>query len=340
MKFKYIVGAVVCLFSAYSWGSIDYEPAELLANKNSKRSLLLTSGRGGREGWALFNYIVTKEGRVIEPLVLDYSGDEYYLRKARKYLTKLEFKAASYQGQAIATSTSGLIYHGMRLSRKDNRLAGKQFIEQYELTQKSMAGGELELAGQQLNELRNNYTKNLAEQAWFAWLSSTYAYLAEQHFDFVRESRVSTYLAYRRLTNQTLGKAYLNLYHGQMFLGHYKGAMQTLDRLQKSGRIQLSESDRSKLWQAAESQLNSSQITVSKYKFYKNSYVQHSVHRPVIKLLSDTTSILDIQLRCPNNMQRITLTTGNRIDAGENYEQCELLMLGEEGNKVVLQEEG
>jgi TonB family protein len=61
----------------------------------------IKAARRNQEGWVRFTYVITEEGKVIDPVVTDSSGERSFEKEALRAIKKWKFKPATQDGKPI-----------------------------------------------------------------------------------------------------------------------------------------------------------------------------------------------------------------------------------------------
>jgi TonB family protein len=181
------------------------------------------------EGWVLVSYIVTVDGSVREPRVVDASGLPSYQKAALQVVPGWTFKPATLDGVPIEQSLQSRINFTMEGSEQGAR---GRFVRAYRDANTALDSGDIDKARTIAAKLEAETTFNLYEDAWL-WLLK--ARLAEADKDAERQL-----LCLRRATSDTRYLppaptiyALLTLFRLEVDRGHYRAALQVNDRLER-----------------------------------------------------------------------------------------------------------
>jgi TonB family protein len=120
----------------------------------------------GREGWVIVSYVVTTEGRVIDPVVEDSSGIRDFEKAALKVVKKWQYEPATYAGVAVEQCHTT---HRITFKIEDSTGARDFFVRGYQQTSELLDNSDPEGAQEILTGLMQKDGLNLYETAR-AWL--------------------------------------------------------------------------------------------------------------------------------------------------------------------------
>src|SRR5439155_1793835 len=92
--------------------------------------------RAGREGWVALSYIVSPEGKVIEPMIEDSSGIHEFERAALNAVKDWRYKPATLNGEPVEQSMTRTIIRFQLQDRSNG--ASPSFITKYRTAQEHL----------------------------------------------------------------------------------------------------------------------------------------------------------------------------------------------------------
>ncbi|MCB1646724.1 MAG: energy transducer TonB, partial [Pseudomonadales bacterium] len=127
--------------------------------------------QNGNEGWVEAHMMVSPEGKVYEPVIIDSSGGAGFERAAIRALKKGKFKPASLHGEPIDA--------GMRLKltyrlKNKSQTVSREFHRDITEFIASIGNGDVEAAGKYREQLLLRGAKNLFEDAWLNFAMANY----------------------------------------------------------------------------------------------------------------------------------------------------------------------
>ena len=126
----------------------------------------------GREGWVALSYIVSPEGKVIEPMIEDSSGIHEFERAAMNAVKDWRYKPATLNGEPVEQSMTRTIIRFQLQDRSNG--ASPSFITKYKKAQEHLKNHEFDQAKAVLDDLESGGRLNLYEDSWFWWLKYVY----------------------------------------------------------------------------------------------------------------------------------------------------------------------
>jgi len=181
--------------------------------------------RRGQEGWVSINYVITPEGNVSNPVILDSVGGVGFEESAREVVAEWRFEAP---GEELANNTTNI-----RFEIKDGRdLATANFMRRYQGILQHLHYEETEKA-------RSSVESTLQRGGWNLY-ESTMLWLMVGRVDGAEGNNVGKLEHYRRalgvsnrnsLADDDLRDLLVKMFTLEMELSQYAAAKSTLNRL-------------------------------------------------------------------------------------------------------------
>lgn len=314
----------------------NYTEIEVLKNNNSKVPDS-TSNMSKREGWVLLHYVVNKTGNTENYLVIDSNDSETYLSKTIKHLENLEFKPATLDGKPVTSSHFFIMQFEKAFSQSNNNGMSRAFNRRYNDISEALADRKYENAAEDLQELREDYAKNLTEQALSAWLHALYYYAVQDWYAYRDATQIAFYLRESLPTNIAMQNIQ-NLMQWQMYKKNYSGSAYTLGALNRLEGVSLTEEafdktkqDISNAFHKEPSIKIDSQLSANKAWFYRltGSNISLKVHQGKVHTKS---------LRCNDSWQDLSNVELNEFQAPNAESECFLFIKGEAGTQFTYTE--
>lgn len=120
--------------------------------------------RKGHQGWVDLNYVVTKDGKVIDPVVEASSGSPAFERAAINTAKSWRYEPALLNGEPIQQSkTAARIVFALDGSETG---VSRRFFKNYKKIEKAIGRDEMEFASSELEEAFQSKGLTLAELSW------------------------------------------------------------------------------------------------------------------------------------------------------------------------------
>lgn len=129
--------------------------------------------RRQRQGWVDLSYVVTTEGTVIDPIVIDSSGSTAFERQAMRAVEKFVYEPATINGEPVQQCETRV-----RITfALDDPVDGvsRRFYGRYRKIEKALDANDLEKAEQLIDETFDSSKLTMAENAWL-WTASARLY--------------------------------------------------------------------------------------------------------------------------------------------------------------------
>jgi TonB family protein len=130
------------------------------------------SVRDGKEGWVDVSFIISPDGKVVEPMIEDSTGVRVFEAAALKAVKNWRYKPATLNGEPVEQSMTRTIIRfeipGYPKAARPNLVAAYRKIQDH------LNKRELDQAKALLDDLESAGRVNLYEDAWFWWLEYLY----------------------------------------------------------------------------------------------------------------------------------------------------------------------
>jgi len=326
----FAITAFLC--SAFSAPAQPSTPIKVIENNNAqfKSDSMLSR----HEGYTLVNYIVKADGSLGEVTVLFDSEVKPATEKAKKYLSNLEFEAATYQGNAHdAARFFSYTYSTAPTTNSNNNRASKGFVSDYDVIDKLIKAQRLEKAYEHFKELLS-HTKNLNEQALFAWLKSQYFYALQDWHNY-EEQLQRAYFLRKHLPKEFAVPCIQNLMQLYLYQQDFLNAKRALLALNHVPGVNISEQAQQKAMADIAGLYQQTPTITQSVKLDKNTPKSIGVSRSEVTLKGEGLA----QLRCDAYLEpRITLPAN--ITAKPSYGRCNLILSSSQNSDVTITQTG
>ncbi|MDM7861984.1 energy transducer TonB [Alteromonas sp. ASW11-36] len=191
------------------------------------------------EGWTWVNYAIDIDGKVKDILLIDHSERTRFLDEAIEYIEQFEFTPATLNGHPVESNRFLFLRHMSNTGMDQNKKAGETFAEEYGEALGLIARNDLVEAAQAINDLKDDFSFNLARQAWVSWLSAMLNYRHKNYPEYLRQLTIGFHLADAHLSNNVAAKLYMNLFEMQMYANLYVDANETLESMIESDKVEI-----------------------------------------------------------------------------------------------------
>jgi hypothetical protein len=283
---------------------------------------------------------VNDKGQPIDVAPVASSNFDQYAVNAIHYIEKLTYTPATLNGQVISTNVDFFLQFGKSLYGSSNDGISSYFRKQYNLTQQYVLAGETALARSNLAELLEDNTKNLTEQAWYAWLASVYYFKQEDWTEYAEQIEI-TWLLKDLLPNSYAYKATINLYNSAIYQHQYQKAVKALRSLSTIKNVEIDKKTKDKYLGHIRDELVRNKSIVKETYAAESGVLYFSLSRQRLKVQLNGESVTSAQIRCNNYFIIIeNKVLMNEIVLPNESSNCKLLMQGPPNFSAVIHQYG
>ena len=187
-------------------------------------------GRGirtGQEGWVRLNFVISPDGRALDPIIIDSVGGVEFERSARDALAEWTFEPA---GEPLIDNTADIRFEHYR----GRDMATSNFLRRYRRIMVHLTNDEVTDARSQVDNAQNLGGWNLYESTMLSLMLGRVA-AAEGDLDGKLEyyRRALAMSNANALAGDDLCELLVKLFELQVDHGHYAAARETLDFMRK-----------------------------------------------------------------------------------------------------------
>lgn len=331
---SFIIFTMLILLSPWLHAESYTEPK--LINNDYSTDLLFNT-RNGLEGWVLFNYVIDENGDVGDIIVVDSSNDERILKGGFRHLEKLKYTPALLNETKVASRISFLFLLLESRPGQDRTAVSKNYKKKYDNILSLLNERKYTQAGEAIEILETDLTKNLFEHARTAWLKSMYYYNTKQFYNYTREMSVVILLK-EYLPTKTVAAGMSSLFESYLYYNELGRAIALIGTMSIYDGVNLTEEVEStfvnRVLAKAE---NKNDIKVAAKIPDSGVYFHMTLGRKfTIQGLSGEVSSYD--LRCQNFRETGEDFDNLELDVSKAGSQsCDLLVMGSPGASFELQ---
>lgn len=292
------------------------------------------------EGWTWVNFIIDSEGKVGDILLLDHSERTQFIDEALEYVRQFKFEPATLNGKPIESHRFLFLRHSSNTGLDQNKSAGEAFAEGYGQVLGLIARNELQQAKLAIEELKGDFTFNLARQAWISWLNAMLSFRQQDYAEYLRQLMIGYYLADSHLSNDVAAKLYMNLFEMQMFANLFLSASDTIDAMVESDKVTIDKELQLSLLERVVDKLESSEPYTVELTLYQDKWNFYRMLEDELVMTFDKGSVERVSKRCEglsvDYTDKLTDST-ERLAVSAQNAVCDLFVKGKAGQKVSLQ---
>ena len=314
----------------------DYTPAKITKNNNSKKPKT-TSNFSKREGWIILDYIIDEKGKTRNYLVLDGNDEEKYLERTIERIQNYSFTPAMLDGNSVPTHSYYKMRYGKTFYNNPNDGISRAFNRRYKDISNLLGENKLEDAKVELEELREDYAKNLTEQALSAWIHALYYYSVKDWFSYRDYTQIGFHLKEYLSTDIALQNT-KNLLQWQVYKKDYSGAAYTLNQLNEMEGINFTEGAYEKTKQDITAAYNKEPLIQIHSQLSEGKAWVHELTGSKLSVKVHNGKINQMELRCYDSWHKFETFEFEDFAAPSQESKCFLFIKGEHGTQFSYQE--
>ena len=337
MKKRLLALSLASTFTLPPVSADDFVPAQVI-NKNYDQ-LTNTSPRASRlEGINLSSYVVDENGQVSDIEIVATAGQKKYQREAIDYVSKLNYKSARINGNAVPTAKTIKVSSQNVHASFSNDQASPGFFDDYKKASQLIDDKKYDEAKTYITELENEHTKNTVEIVLLVWLKSQHSYFVKDWEKFDKHI-YEAFLFRDNLPDQIKKRVIKNALQWFISKQDFVRAYDAIDALDNIDSITFSEQNKAQLLaQVNDIYKNSGEIS-QRISLESEQAVLPLLSKSEVELKSDKP-LSKVQLRCENKVVNYDLSTIDKIEISKNAVRCGLLIKSTFAQTVTLKQSG
>ena len=130
----------------------------------------------GRQGWVELSFVVTTDGKVIDPIVQDSSGSPHFERAARDVVADWTYEPATWNGEVVQQCDNKVL---ITFAVEDaGKTVSRSFARKYNKINEVLSAGDLDESGEMIDDVFDSKDLTLPEVTWLWALEARRAGLA------------------------------------------------------------------------------------------------------------------------------------------------------------------
>ena len=297
----------------------------------------IDAARNYREGWAIFSFIIEKDGSVSNVITNETSGSDDITRAAKKALMQWHYQPALENGEPIQQCANSV-----KLNFKMNDQGGesgvtRRFRHLYSKTQAALAEKDYP----QVKELLGKFSKlkkmHLSENNYLQLLSAQYAsdigdqalqlsHLNKAAFNFDTDDS-------QQIISILKQKLIL-----EVQLNYFKSAYATFSRLKDVAEDEPFLAEYQSIIERVDAYISSDKALVVSADIRSNEYWHYALLRNEFSLTNITGKLTKMDIRCANKRHIYSVEDNNTWKIPETWQHCNLYVFGEDNTSFNLVE--
>lgn len=299
----------------------------------------LSAVKRGHEGSVELNFVISKEGKVVDPIITAATGPKSFHRAAIEAIRNWRYQPATLNGEVIEQANASV-----RLDwyLDGNFGASKYFRKRFKEIQISIAEEKLAQAGDQLDSLERKLS-NHYEYAWYWWLrGQTQLGLSDIPGAHYSLSKAITYnhgadfdSGHEVLSAEVYRKAHEQLFMAEVFLKNYSDALAYYETLKELGEVDAAIKDKA---QKVRALIDSPQALSLTAEIDDSEAWYYDLNRRAFSVDVKSGRLDKLEVRCQKKRQYFDNTPNTKWTIPASWGACGLLVHGAEGTQFEMVE--
>ncbi|NMP31623.1 hypothetical protein HII17_08625 [Thalassotalea sp. M1531] len=311
----------------------EFTQPAVIENLNQKYQQ--TPAKTRTESFAYMSYIIDKQGLAKDIVIVNDSEFSNMSVKARQYVEGLRYQPAKNGNNIVEVEETLFWRYDKSFYRNSNDGISPSYQKIYSQIQKLLASDKT-AAKEKLIVLRNK-TKNLTEQAYYAWISSVYFAQTGEWGEYNKQV-FNAWVLRQHLDNNSAHIATENLFESAMYLKDFRLALEVASSLRRLRGKKLTDKAYEGYITAIKKALDESTILSKQYLLDSANHVYHKLARQEIEITTTSQAALDTQLRCANHIAYLKNT--RELMLSDTWKNCRLLIKSDSDSGVSITETG
>lgn len=296
-----------------------------------------------RQGWVQLSYVVTTDGKVIDPVIEDSSGSRRFERAALRAVEGWKFEPATWDGKEIEQCHTRTMINFVVEPTPIG--ASRKFVRRYKSISEKINNGDTEEALRLIDETFDSWELTVYEVSRLWTLKGVYAEKTGQ-----RSLQLSSYRKAAANGGRWIEKkVYRSLLSGvvalELYFGQYSAAFDSYDKLVAEGAKAEDHPDLSNVIQSVREKFAGDTILAIPANLSADRQCddcsadwQYRLMRRRFSLSEVDGSLDKLEIRC--DWKRVTDTAREGVDWSipESWGNCRLIVFGDEGTTFNLVE--
>ena len=295
--------------------------------------------RRNQQGWVVLNYVVTDDGRVIEPVVEQSSGSRAFEDAAVYTVKSWRYEPARMNGEPVQQCKTK-VRIAFAIQGAQDKVSRKFYIR-YRKMEETLEAGDIETASAELDTALQGEGMTLAEMSWLWALEARIAGMRGDKEGQLAALRRATAGASEWVTEDLLAGLLMTKTALELETGDFSAAMQSYDELRSTG------SDDTAQLEPFIEQVNA--LVASDDPFFAEARIgdnpncetcesqwQYRPLRRSIEITDVDGELGDLELRCEWQRFVDQAREGVTWNIPESWGDCSLVVRGETGSTFKL----
>lgn len=295
--------------------------------------------RRNQQGWVVLNYVVTDDGRVIEPVIEESSGSPAFERAAIQTVEDWRYEPARLDGEPVQQCKTKVRIAFAIMGAQDK--VSRQFYVRYRKMESALDEGDIETASAELETALQSEGLTLAEMSWLWALEARIAGLKGDKEQQLAALRRATAGSSQWVTEDLLSGLLTTKTALELETGDFSAAMQSYAELKSIGSADTSQLD--PFIEQVNALVASDDLFFADARIGDNpncetcgSQWQYRPLRRSIEIAEVDGELGDLELRCEWQRFVDQAREGVTWNIPESWGDCALVVHGEPGSTFKL----
>lgn len=287
----------------------------------------MSAARAGREGWAIFSFVINEEGRVKDILLKDSSGSKDINKAAKKAVKNWRYQPAMVDGKPIQQCVN-TVQMDFRMSGDGTKGVSRRFLGKYKQASAALKEQNFKALDELLAQMKKNKSMHLSEYNYLQLLIADYAKLQDDKEKQLHHlNRAAKALGRLSDEKQQLSVLY-QVFNLQVELSKYQSAHETYAKL-----VDLPAA-KPYLPQFTEVMTKVEQVIAGDKNLIIAGKIKHKVWgtelvRKEFSLTDIEGSLHTLDVRCANKRHVYTIEEDNTWKLPASWGNCSIYVFGE-----------
>lgn len=290
----------------------------------------------GQQGWVELSYVVTEDGRVIDPVVEDSSGSRLFEKAALRTVEAWKYEPATVNGKPVQQCQTKVL---ISFAIEDNELqVSRGFYSDYRKIDKALLKGDAGKAQELLDEMSEAGGMTNAELAWYWSLRARHEGLAGDKPAQLEALRKATVSDGRWITEELYPGILLLRAVRELETGDYVEAIGSYEKLLETGSDLPEIEALGEMIQKVRRFADSDQMLAVPASIESENW-RHRPLRRKFTLTQIQGTLDDLEIRCSWKRFVDKAREGVSWKIPESWGDCSIFVFGEPGSSFTLVEE-
>ncbi len=287
----------------------------------------LSAARSGREGWAIFSFVINEEGRVEDVLVKETSGSKDLTKSAKRAIENWRYKPAMADGKAIQQCVN-TVQMDFRMIGDSTQGVSRKFKRKYKKAIAALDAKNYNKLDELLTQLQNNKSMHLSEYNFMQILMADYAKaLGNKEKQLQHLNRVAMALGPMRDEKQKLSILY-RTFGLQVELSQFQAAYRTYEELITLPAAKPYLAEFSEIIAKIDDVISSDKNLVIPASI-NNDFWSADLVRNEFSLVDVEGALHTLDVRCANKRHVYTIEENSTWKVPSSWKNCSIYVYGE-----------